>query len=158
MRHRISGFKLNRDSGGRAALFHSLIISLILRDKVVTTKAKAKAVRGQIEKLVSLAKKGKLSSSRRAGQILSNDEAVNRLTSNIVPRFTGRQSGFVRMIKIGSRVGDNAPKVQLEWVVPAPKVVAVKKEKVKKIAKVAKVPQVEKIERKKNVRKINKDR
>lgn len=156
MRHKVSGFKLNMNSGGRKALFRSLMVALIMEEKVVTTSARAKAVKGQIDRLVSKTKKGDLNSARWASSVLANDKAVAKLTGELIKRFENRSSGFTRSYNLGVRVGDNAPRVQIEWVDKAPKI-----EKTEKFAaKVEKVtPTNTKTEKKKevktNAKKIN---
>lgn len=115
MFHRISGRKLGRNIKQRKALFRNLINSLILAGRIRTTEAKAKAVKGLVDKLVTKAKKKTLWDWR---QLLGPfpQKSVEKLIKEIVPRFENRSSGFTRLIKIGSRPGDQAPQVLLEWV------------------------------------------
>lgn len=110
MRKNVFGRQLKRDKNERKALFKSLISSLILRGNIKTTQAKAKSIKGEIDKLVTKAKKNKLSSS---GEYLTQD-ALNKLKS-IAPNFS-RNSGFTRIIKLGNRFSDNAQYVLMEWV------------------------------------------
>ena len=157
MRHKVSGFKLNMNSGGRKALFRSLMVSLIMDEKVVTTTARAKAVKGHVDRLVSKTKKGDLNSARWASSVLANDKAVAKLTGELVKRFENRSSGFTRSFNLGVRAGDNAPRVQIEWVDKAPKIEP-KAEKPSATVAVS-VPEEPKAEKKKevktNVKKIN---
>jgi len=115
MRHRVSGKKLGRDIKERKALFKNLVISLISHGKIKTTKAKAKAIKGLVDKLVSKAKQGTLHARRQVLAFLSQKEAVKKLFDEIGPRFERRASGFTRIINIGQRQGDNAPMVVMEW-------------------------------------------
>lgn len=106
---------MKRDIKERKALFRGLISSLVLKGKIKTTEAKAKAIKGQIDKLVSRAKKSGLTARRQLLTTLDKG-AVERLLNDISPRFSGRSSGFTQMIKLGPRKGDNAPLVLLQWV------------------------------------------
>ena len=115
MRHRVSGKKLGRDIKERKALFKNLVISLISHGKIKTTKAKAKAIQGLVDKLVTKAKQGTLHARRQVLAFLSQKEAVKKLFDEIGPRFERRASGFTRIINIGQRQGDNAPMVVMEW-------------------------------------------
>ncbi|KKP95467.1 MAG: 50S ribosomal protein L17 [Microgenomates group bacterium GW2011_GWC1_38_14] len=110
MRKNVFGRQLKRDKNERKALFKSLISSFILRGNIKTTQAKAKSVKGEIDKLVTKAKKNKLPNS---GEYLTQD-ALNKLKS-IAPNFS-RNSGFTRIIKLGNRFSDNASYVLMEWV------------------------------------------
>jgi large subunit ribosomal protein L17 len=116
MRHAIAGKKLNRDSQHRRATFKNLIRGLIDHGRIVTTPAKAKAVQGMIDKLVSRAKKGRVNDRRQIDQVLNHTATVNRLVDVIAPATASRQSGFTRLTKLSPRQGDNAPQVSLEWV------------------------------------------
>lgn len=115
MRHQVFGKKLKRSSKERKALFKGLISSLVLRGQVKTTEAKAKAIRGQIDKIISKTKKGTLDSRR---QLLSTLGKIStkKLFDEILPGFSSRSSGFTQIIKIGPRKGDGAPMVLLQWV------------------------------------------
>ena len=115
MRHQVFGKKLKRNIKERKVLFKGLISSLILKGRIKTTKAKAKAIQGQAEKLVSKARRGTLSVRRQLANVLDKG-AVEKLLNEVGPSFSKRQSGFTQMIKIGSRKGDNAPMVLLQWV------------------------------------------
>lgn len=120
MRKRVFGRKFSRDSSGRKALFRSLVVSLLKNGAIETTLARAKAVSGWVDKLVTTAKKGDLASRRRVIAELSSQEAGGRLTSEIVPLMLDRASGFTRIIKLGPRRGDGAPRARLEFVVAIP--------------------------------------
>ncbi len=123
MRHQVAGKKLNRNSGNRKALRSTLIKQLFAHDKIKTTRAKAQAIRGEAEKLITVAKnssKGseidKVNARRLAASKLNNAAAVKRLFDNIAPRFENRNGGYTRVIKLGSRKGDDAEMVLLELV------------------------------------------
>ncbi|MHB8806072.1 MAG: 50S ribosomal protein L17 [Anaerolineaceae bacterium] len=123
MRHQVAGKKLNRNSGNRKALRSTLIKQLFTHDKIKTTRAKAQAIRGEAEKLITVAKnssKGseidKVNARRLAASKLNNAAAVKRLFDNIAPRFEDRNGGYTRVIKLGPRKGDDAEMVLLELV------------------------------------------
>lgn len=144
MNKKVFGRKLSRSRPAREALFSTLIKSMIKSGKIVTTKAKAKAIQGDLEHMVTLAKKADISSRRRALSYLDNTrEAVEVLFESIGPAFKTRTSGFTRIISLPERKGDNAKMARIEWTekvevkVKEPKVKA-KKEKVVKEKKVTK--------------------
>ncbi len=116
MKKKVFGRKLSRSRPAREALFASLIRSMILSGKIVTTKAKAKAIQGDLEKIVTLAKKGDLSARRRVLAYLDNaKDATSALFSKVGPAFKERQSGFIRIISLPVRKGDNAKMARIEW-------------------------------------------
>jgi large subunit ribosomal protein L17 len=123
MRHRVSGKKLSRSKGERAALRRILIAQLIEHERVKTTQAKAQVVRGQTERLITLAKRGieegddKMVHARRlAAARLSNPQAVTKLFDDIAPRYADRLGGYTRIHKLGPRMGDNAEMVLIEFI------------------------------------------
>ncbi len=117
MRKMVFGKKLSRGKKGREALLRSLVRAVVVSGKVITTKAKAKAIVGQIDKIVTLAKKGTLDSRRRVLAYLGNDrETSQRLVNVLAPSFSERNSGYTRIILLPSRKGDNARMARLEWV------------------------------------------
>lgn len=90
---------------------------MILNGKIETTKGKAKSIQGQIDKLITLAKKGKISARRKAFSYLGNDnKTVDFLFEKLVSQFGERKSGFTRLINIPKRKGDNAKLARIEWV------------------------------------------
>ena len=115
MRHRKSGRKLNRNSSHRTALMRSLAISIILRESIKTTLAKAKEIRGFLEPLVTLAKENTVANQRKAYSKLRDKAAVAKLFSEIGPRFKERPGGYLRVIKRGHRAGDKSPIAQVEF-------------------------------------------
>ena len=116
MRHRVFGRKLGRDVKSRKALFKNLINALIEHQEIKTTEAKAKAIKGLVDKFVSRAKKKDLHSRRLVFSFLQNQKMVNKLFEEIAPRFRHRSSGFTRIIKLGRRKGDAAMVVKMEFV------------------------------------------
>jgi large subunit ribosomal protein L17 len=123
MRHQISGKKLNRDRDQRKALRRTLIKQLFEHNRIKTTSAKAKAVRGDAEKLITLAKnstKGsdidKVNARRLAAAELADATIVKKLFDDVAPRFENRNGGYTRMLKLGPREGDSADIVILELV------------------------------------------
>lgn len=117
MRHQIFGRKLNRNYNQRKALFKALLASLIKNKRIITTEAKAKAIRGLIDKTVNQVKNGSLSKRREIIKLFPNEEIVNRLFKEIGPALNGRKGGYTRIIKLKERKGDGAKMVVLEWVV-----------------------------------------
>ena len=116
MNKKVFGRKLSRSRPAREALFTSLSIALIKNGKIETTRAKARAIKGSVEKMVTVAKKAELSGRRKILGILDNSrEATDLLFSNVAKAFTNKNSGFTRIISLPRRVGDNAEMVRLEW-------------------------------------------
>jgi large subunit ribosomal protein L17 len=128
MKKQVFGRHLKRDANERKALFKNLLTSLVIEERITTTQAKAKAIRGAADKLVTKAKKGGPDAYRRLAPDVRYD-AVEKLIKTIAPRFKDRNGGYTRIIKVGHRVADNAPQVVMEWVVMAEPVVPVKGEK-----------------------------
>lgn len=112
----VFGKKLSRGKKGREALLRSLVRAIVVSGKVVTTKAKAKAIIGQVDKIVTLAKKGTLDSRRRVLAFLGNDrDTAERLVNTLAPSFSNRNSGYTRIILLTPRKGDGAQMARLEW-------------------------------------------
>jgi large subunit ribosomal protein L17 len=114
MRHRNAGFKLGRNTSHRRALLRGLVTSVIERDRVETTVAKAKAVRPHVEKMITLGKKGDLHSRRQALSFLQTDDAVARLFEIVAPRYGDRQGGYLRIVRTGFRKGDGGETAFIE--------------------------------------------
>lgn len=129
MKHQVFGRKLNRDVKERKALFRSLVSALIIKGKIKTTLAKAKAVRGLAEKLVTLAKKETSSGRTKLTSFLIKSDLVKKITEVIAPKFLDRKGGYVRIRRIRHRIGDNAEEVFLEWTFPTEEVKTPKTEK-----------------------------
>ncbi|MBI4089478.1 MAG: 50S ribosomal protein L17 [Candidatus Levybacteria bacterium] len=116
MRKNVFGRQLSRDTNERKSLFKSLISSLILKESIKTTLAKAKAIKGDVDKIVNKAKK----KENLAVQLLQKSlgiEAMNKVIKDIAPRFKDRTSGYTRFVRLGRRFSDNADMVLMEWVV-----------------------------------------
>ena len=117
MRHARSGKKLGRDSAHRKALYSNLAGALITHGRIETTEAKAKAVKPEIEKLITLAKRGDLHARRQALSALSQDKfAVHKLFEEVAPRYADRPGGYTRILKLGPRRSDATEMVYLELV------------------------------------------
>jgi large subunit ribosomal protein L17 len=115
--HRIDGRKLGRKSGPRRALYGNMIVAVLRYEQVKTTEARAKEVRGQVERVITLAKDGSLAARRRIVAELPDEPLViDKLMNEIAPKYGDRTSGYTRIIKLGPRAGDAAPMVQLELV------------------------------------------
>lgn len=117
MRKNIFGRQFSRDTNQRKALFKSLVSSLILNGSIKTTLEKAKAIKGDIDKIVNKAKKGDNVLKTQLLQRHLGIDAMSKLIRDIAPRFTDRNSGYTKMIKLGRRFSDNAAMVLMEWVV-----------------------------------------
>lgn len=113
MKKRIGGYKLNRDTSARRALFTHLMVSLIEGEKIETTKAKAFAVQPLFEKLLTKARKGTVQARREIHAVLGIDSAVKKLVDDLALRYKGVAGGYTRLTPIGARRGDNAPIVRL---------------------------------------------
>jgi large subunit ribosomal protein L17 len=116
MRHRNAGFKLGRITQHRWALFRNLLVALFRHERIETTHAKAKAVRGLAEHMITLAKRDNLHARRQVLAMVPDTGVVGELFRTIAPRFGDRNGGYTRIIKAGYRAGDNAPMVLLELV------------------------------------------
>ncbi len=115
MKKNVFGRKFKRDTNERKALFKNLLTSLVLEERIKTTTAKAKAIKGAADKLVTKAKKGGDHAIKSLHPDI-NQAAVSKMIADIAPRFVTRQGGYTRIIKIGKRrVADNAGMVYLEW-------------------------------------------
>lgn len=129
MRHQVFGRKLNRDVKERKALFRSLISALVTKGKIKTTLAKARAVKGLAEKLVTLAKKETSSGRTKLTSFLIKSDLVKKMIEVIAPKFSDRKGGYVRIRRIRQRIGDSAEEVFLEWTFPREEVKNLKTEK-----------------------------
>lgn len=116
MRHRNTGRQLGRNTHHRRALFRNLVTSLLDCERIETTEAKAKEVRGFAERMISLGKQGGLPARRRALAFLRSKEVVSKLFDDVALRFRDRQGGYTRLIKTRRRVGDAAEMVAIELV------------------------------------------
>ena len=116
MRHRKRGRQLGRDTDHRRALFRNLVTSLLEHEKIETTEAKAKELRGIADRMISLGKQGSLHARRLALSYIQSKTVVKKLFSEIAPRFTDRMGGYTRLIKTRTRLGDGAPLSVVELV------------------------------------------
>lgn len=123
MRHSVAGYRLGRTKGARIALRRNLIKQLFTHERIKTTKAKAAAIRGEAEKLITLAKNSengtadeKVNARRLAVSKLGDNQLIKRLFDDIAPRFASRNGGYTRVTKLGTRLGDSAEMVVLELV------------------------------------------
>ncbi len=123
MRHGVAGKKLSRTSDQRTALRRTLINQLFEHERIKTTRAKAQAIRGEAEKLITLARNSgngtdidKVNARRLAASRLANPDTVRKLFDDIAPRFTNRNGGYTRVLKLGQRLGDAAEIVLIELV------------------------------------------
>src|SRR5512147_2971793 len=114
MRHRVGGWKLGRKTDHRRALLRNLVTSLIVEERIETTVPKAKALKPQVEKMITLGKRGDLAARRQAGSYLMTRAAVDRLFETVAPRFGDREGGFTRITRAGWQKGDGAEKAFIE--------------------------------------------
>jgi large subunit ribosomal protein L17 len=114
MRHKVAGYKLGRTTSHRRSLLRNLVTSLILEERLETTVPKAKAMRPQVEKMITLGKRGDLAARRQALAYLMTSEAVNKLFDTIGPRFGDRNGGYLRIVRTGWQKGDGAEKAFIE--------------------------------------------
>lgn len=121
MRHRVAGHRLKRSTSHRQALFRNLITELFRHRRIKTTEAKAKAVRAEAEKLVTLAKRSldkenDVHERRLVLRTITDKEVMQELFETIAPEYRDRPGGYTRIIKLGPRQGDAAPMAILELV------------------------------------------
>lgn len=140
MKKRVFGRKLGRERDSRRALFRSLVRSLFEHGQIKTTRAKAKAIQPEVDRILSIAKKGDITAQRRVFARLGNDKQTTKKAFSATKlAFKGRSSGFTRIVNLGARRGDNVEVVRLEFVEnifpPTPKKKETKKKTVKKAAK-----------------------
>lgn len=123
MRHQVAGYKLGRTNDQRKMLRRTLINQLFEHERIKTTRTKALAIRGDAERLITLARNSangsdidKVNARRLAAARLSNPDSVRKLFDDIAPRYASRPGGYTRMLKLGPRLGDGADIVLLELV------------------------------------------
>lgn len=123
MRHQVAGYRLGRNKDYRIGLRRSLICALFTHEKIQTTRTKALAIRGDAERLITLARNSakssesdKVSARRLAAARLNDAVLVKKLFDDIAPRYATRPGGYTRMFKLGPRLGDAADMVLLELV------------------------------------------
>lgn len=122
MRHRVAGRHLGRNSAQRKALFRNLVRELYLHERIITTEAKARSIRGDAERLITKAKRGvggegnRVHAQRQLVAYLNDQTVAKKVFDVFAPRYAARNGGYTRMIKIGKRQGDAADMVVLELV------------------------------------------
>lgn len=116
MRHRKKTSKLDRKREARLALLKNLATSIIIYEKVTTTEAKAKAAKPLVEKIVTLGKENNLTNYRRLLKMLSVKKAAKKVLEVLGPKYKERKGGYLRIIKIGQRLGDGAKMARIEFV------------------------------------------
>jgi large subunit ribosomal protein L17 len=116
MRHLKAGRKFGRTSAHRKALFRNLVGALIQRERISTTLAKAKELRGKVEKTITLGKRGTLHARRQAFKLVPAKDAVQKVFGLLAARYANRPGGYTRIIRIGHRKGDDAPMAFIELV------------------------------------------
>lgn len=116
MRHNVYGKHLSRDKNQRQALFKGLIRSLILEGRVTTTEAKAKAIKGQVDKLITKAKSKTPASLRVLESAVTQKDVFEKLTKEVVSSVKDRTSGFTQMVRLGQRAGDGAMMVRISLI------------------------------------------
>ena len=116
MRHRHGLRKLNRTSAHRQAMLRNMMNSLIKYEAIKTTLPKAKELRRVIERMITLSKKDSVANKRLAFDRLRNRDSVVKLFADLGPRYKSRPGGYTRILKMGFRVGDNAPMAFVELV------------------------------------------
>lgn len=114
MRKNVFGRKFKRDTNERKAFFKGLISSLVLKERIITTEARAKAIKPDADKIITKVKRNKDLAKRSLG-ILLNKEALEKLINDLAPRFADRKGGYTRIIRLGRRLGDDAMEVVIEW-------------------------------------------
>lgn len=116
MRHHDKNRKFGRETNQRRALLRSLIESLLLKEKMTTTVAKAKEIRPMAEKIITRAKNPTDATKRLLGARLQNEILVRKLVNDIAPRYKDRQGGYVRITKMGRRAGDGGEVARIELI------------------------------------------
>ncbi len=116
MRHRKKGRQLGRQTKHRRALFRNLVTSLLDQERIETTEAKAKEIRGFADRMITLGKEGTLPARRRALGFLRSKSVVSKLFDDVASRFKDRPGGYTRIIKTRRRIGDAADMVAIELV------------------------------------------
>ena len=145
MRHNLGFRKLNKTSEHRKALFKNMLNSLIKYEQIITTLPKAKELKPQIDKVITIGKKNDLSNKKKLFSKLQNQSSVKKVFNELSKRYSKRSGGYSRVLKAGFRTGDDAPMAVIELVdrdleakkVDKPKKVDNKEKKTPEIAKAA---------------------
>ena len=144
MRHLFGYKKLNRTSEHRKALIKNMLNSLVKYEQITTTLPKAKVLRPEAEKLITIGKKNNLANTKRLVSKLQNIQTVNKVRKTLSKRYQARKGGYTRIIKAGYRYGDNAPMAIIEFVDRDVEAKKVDKKKVKTENKNKEQPPVQK--------------
>lgn len=123
MRHNVAGYKFGRSTGARVAMRRNLMRQLFTHERIHTTETKAAAVRGEAEKLITIARRSasgtdaqKVVARRQVAAKLGDHGIIKKLFEEVAPRFANRNGGYTRVVKMGPRLGDSAAMVVLELV------------------------------------------
>ena len=123
MRHKVAGYRLGRTKDQRLGLRRTMVNQLLTHERIQTTRAKAMFIRGETEKLITLARKSgkgtdtdKVNARRLAASRIGNATTVKKLFDEIGPRFENRNGGYTRILKLGPRLGDSSDMVLIELV------------------------------------------
>lgn len=126
VRHRVYGRHLGRNKDERTSLFKSLVRSLVISEKIETTEAKAKAIKGLVDKLITQAKSK--TTVRLVNQFLTGKDIQDKLMTDILPRLSDRTSGYTSLVKVGRRAGDGSSIVRMSFMTSAKKESSSKKQ------------------------------
>ena len=116
MRHRVQSRKFSRPTDQRLALFRGLVTDLLRYEQIKTTEAKAKAIRGLAEKMITLGKSGTLPARRRVLGYVYDKDVAAKVFDELAERYAERPGGYTRIVRLEPRKGDGAPVVQLELI------------------------------------------
>ncbi len=150
MRHKLGYKKLNRTSEHRKALIKNMLNSLIKYEQITTTLPKAKVLKPQADKIITLGKKESLQNTKTLFSKLQDSRSTNKVIKTLSKRYEKRNGGYTRIIKAGFRYGDNAPMAVIEFVdrdIQAKKIDVKKKDSKKDLEKTS--PKEEKVDKKK---------
>ncbi len=116
MGNRIAKSKRGQTEGYNKALYRNLVTDLLGYEKITTSESKARRIRGLAEKIITMGKQGTLHSRRLALAVLFDEEVADKVFGDLAKRYADRHGGYTRVVKLGPRVGDGTPMVQLELV------------------------------------------
>jgi large subunit ribosomal protein L17 len=133
VRHNVYGKKLGRDKNERTALFKSLVQALVVSEKIQTTQAKAKAIKGLVDRIINDAKIKP--TQHLVNQFFNNKKISEKLISDLAPRLKGRTSGYTSVVKLGRRMGDDAMVVQMSLLLESSAVSRQPSDKSQKVGK-----------------------
>jgi large subunit ribosomal protein L17 len=116
VRHKVESRRFDRPTDQRLALFRGLVTELLRHEQIKTTEAKAKAIRGMAEKMITLGKSGTLPARRRVLGYVYDKDVARKVFDELAERYAGRAGGYTRIVRLGPRNGDGATVVQLELI------------------------------------------